>query len=312
MRECSSSDVSGLEPEEQQQCEARLWGCICYWFCHEQLPAAIELFEETWNKPRGVNHPQFVLNPRHLITYNVAKLQQHFTLRTLKPKGPDHILPDAEAKRCAEILAAGYMQQRYAVDGLSCYTYYEHCYFTSMRDAVMHDSHLQQVLEDYSISLEHLLRRCHAVDPKLVYRHPSMKAVLPDRTKQRRVRYGSDMNFRLSASADLLLDVFWMDECTIWVGRDLAGKLKVWYHRGDLEGAPPMPNLLMVKGKSFKICLLLVLSARHGCVHAELLSGTTGLQPQDRVTPEMRAVMARRGNVPYKVCYHSMMQSDAW
>lgn len=304
-------NFSGMEEEDKWRKKSRYKAVQCYWRCQEDLPKAIALFQEEWNKQYDPTHPHYISDVRGLITYNVAKLAKHFTLEDLKGHGRPTVVPDDVAKECAALLAAGYLQKRYALEPTATYMYYEHCWFTSMRDAVMQTPRLQQVLEEYDVTADHLLRRMHHVDPQLVYGPLRMKGVLPEATKQQRVFYSETMLWHLAANPNFLLDVFWMDECRIWVGKDLFGRLKVWSHRGDMEGEPPEPNPFMGRGKSFKINLLLVVNARHGCVWAELLSGTTGLAAGSRHNPEMRAVMQLRNNQPYKVSYLNMMQLDS-
>jgi hypothetical protein len=48
----------------------------------------------------------------------------------------------------------------------------------------MHSARLQQILDEYDVSLDHLLRRCKGADPKLVNRHLPMKRALPNSTIQ--------------------------------------------------------------------------------------------------------------------------------
>lgn len=300
-----------MEEQDDKRLQSRCKAVECYWRCQEVMPAAIALFEKEWNSKLDPTDTYYIGDVRGFISYNVAKLQKKFTLWDLKATGRPTTVPDAVAKECADLLAAGYLQKRYAMEPTVTYMYYEHCWFTSMRDAVMQTPKLQQVLEQYDVSADHLLRRMHQVDPQLVYGPLHMKGVLPEATKQQRVFYSQTMLWKLAANPDYLLDVFWMDECRIWVGRDLFGRLKVWSHRGDMEGEPPEPNPFMGRGKSFKINLLLVVNAWHGCVWAELLSGTTGLAAGSRHNPEMRAVMQLRNNQPYKVSYLKMMQLDS-
>jgi len=98
-----------------------------------------------------------------------------------------------------------------------------------------------------------------------------------------------------------------MDECRIWVGRNLQGKLMVWSRRGDHEGEPPVPNELLGRHKGFKINLLLVVNARRGVVWVEFLSGTAGMADDERHNPQMQQVMRDRGGEPYKVSYLNRM-----
>lgn len=300
-----------LTEAEKTHCESRVTAVQCYWRCDGNLPKAIALFKAQWNKQYDADSEFYIREVRKFITYNVAKLEKRFTLLDIQEGGRPTTVPNEVALECAELLAAGYFQERYAQQGAERIRYLEHCWFTSMRDAVMSTARLQQVLEQYDVTTDHLLRRMHQVDKKLVYGPVQMKGVMPEHAKKKRVFYSVDLLSKLQANPDNLLDVFFMDECRIWIGRDLCGKLRVWSHRGDMEGEPPEANQFMGRGKGFKTNLLLVVNARHGCVWAELLQGTTGLKPQDRHNAAMRAMMQQRGYQPYKVSYLNRMQLDS-
>lgn len=91
-----------------------------------------------------------------------------------------------------------------------------------------------------------------------------------------------------------LYDFVWGDECHLWLGKSLSGKLIVWGHRSDLQGAPPMVNELLGKGKSFKLSFLLIVNARTGCVWIEFLTGTQRVDPAWRHNASMAAIIAQR------------------
>lgn len=300
-----------LTEQQKTHCRSRLKAVECYWRCGENMPSAIALFEAEWNKLHDPTSEFYVKEVRKFINYNVAKLEERFTLLDIQAGGRATTVPDEVALECAGLLAAGYYQERHAQKGTETITYFEHCWYTSMRDAVMNTGRLQQVLEQYDVTADHLLRRMHEVDKQLAYGPLQMKGVMPEHAKKQRVFYSLDLLAKLQANPDYLLDVFFMDECRIWIGRDLCGKLRVWSHRGDMEGEPPEANQFMGRGKGFKTNLLLVVNARHGCVWAELLQGTTGLKPHERHNAAMQAVMRLRNHQPYKVSYLKRMQLDS-
>lgn len=79
------------------------------------------------------------------------------------------------------------------------------------------------------------------------------------------------------------------------MGRDLISKkLRVWSYRSDTDGQPPEPNPLFAKHHCFKINILLVVNARTGCTHVEVLTGTALPNPAWRDTPGMQATMGQR------------------
>lgn len=285
--------------------EARLAAVVCmikHDAVHPHVPAgAIAMFEEQWNTqhpPGSLGHINAV---RQFLSYNFQKLHNSYTLQTGHSGGHAPRIPDEVAKRCANILAEGYMQQRYLFVEDHVLTYTEHAYFTSIKDAVQHEQYLQGVLQQYDVSLDHLLRRCKEVDPQLVYRRLPMKRALPERTVQLRRTFGLDQQMRLLQIPSLLYDTFFMDECTIWVGKDLMNRLRVWCHRGEFEGQPPFPNRWLGRGQPFKISFLLVVSARKGWFYKEFLTGTQHLPELGRHNAEMQATIAQRQGEPYKV-----------
>lgn len=102
-------------------------------------------------------------------------MREQFTLLDLASSGRPKKVPDEVIKRCAEIVAKGFMHRLYTDLGQ---VYYEH---TSMNLAIQHSQYLQQVVEEYNVDTAYLTRRCHEVDPHLVYAHVHQRAPVPDR-----------------------------------------------------------------------------------------------------------------------------------
>jgi hypothetical protein len=297
--------AGAMHDTPEVQLQARLCAVKCMFMHNAVLPhvpaAAVAMFEEQWSSRFTPGEPGHIRDVSRFMRYNMTKLQTSFTLRNIWGGGHEPKLPDEQARKCAAILAEGYMQTRYIYQPPNYVEYQEHAYFTSIRDAVQRTKVLQDMLDEYEISTDHLLRRCHEVDRHLQWRHLPMKRALPDETLHARVAFGNGMQFRLLTAPQLLLDVFCMDECTIWVGKDLMGKLRVWCHSGEFEGKPPTPNEWLGRGKPFKISILLVVSARYGCVYFELLTGTKDLKKLGRYNVEWIAIMQQRQDKPYKV-----------
>jgi hypothetical protein len=285
--------------------QARLFAVKCMFKHDAVLPhvpaAAISMFKEQWNSRFDSGQEGHVSAVRQFLSYNFQKLQDSFTLLTIKSSGPPAAVPLDVARECAQIVGKGYMQKRYLMFPDRCYVYVEHAYFTSIKDAVVHSPRLQQVLEEYKVSRENLLERCKAADPRLVYLHPSMKRVVPDHVKQERVVYGGQQLTLLLQEPTLMEDTFLMDECTAWVGKDLFRKLHIWCYRGDVAGQPPLINKFEGKGEPFKVNFLLVVSARYGCFYFELLTGTEALPALGRHNPQMRATVAALQGGVYQV-----------
>lgn len=268
---------------------------------------AVEAFESGWNAQHGKADPMHISGVRQFINYHVTKLESQYTLLTSQPPGRPPLIPDEEVRRAAEILASGHwVQTSMEVDNKDI-EYLHWCRYTSIKEAIMHNQYLSALCTQYNVGADHLRRRLHEVDPDLQYGPLPMKDVLSDSVKQQREQYARDMLHRLQYQPDFLKSVYFMDECRIWVGRNLQGQVMVWSHRGDFEGEPPVANELLGHHKGFKINLLLVVNAQRGVVWKEFLSGTAGLADDERYNPEMAEVMRRRGGQPYKVSYLKRM-----
>lgn len=281
----------------------------CFYANEGKLPDAVRALNEKWNNKFSPGSPEYIEDPYGFIKDNVHKLETRFTLLDIKPSGRPPIFPDGVAKECAVLLSSGYWQTRFTFEGGGPVEHQEWCRFTSLRDAISHLPRLQQVMHDYGVDAQQLLKRMEQVVPQLHYGPVPMKVALSDATKQQRVNYCTNMLHNLRANPDFLLDVYMMDECRIWVGQDLITKrLKVWSMRGDMEGQPPLSNVLFDKNKSFKINLVLVVNPRHGAVWWEYCSGTDCMAAGDRRNPEMSTLLSQKHDGPiYKVRYRNSM-----
>lgn len=299
-----------MEATAKLACEARLAAVKAFYAAGGNLQQAVRDIEGGWNVNHGETDPSHIRGVRQFIRYNVNKLESQYTLLTSGSSGRPPILSDEEVRQIAEIVGHGHWVKTMAeIDGrYHDYLHWRH--YTSIREVIMQDTHLNQLCTERHISAEYIRRRLHEVVPQLHYGPMPMKDVLPEAVMKQRVVYANNMLFRLQVNPDFLSDVYFMDECRIWVGRNLQGKLMVWSFRGDFEGEPPVPNELLGKHKGFKINLLLVVNARRGVVWKEFLSGTVGMADDDRHNPEMVQVMRDRGGGPYKVSGLNTMQFD--
>lgn len=287
--------------------QARLAAIKAFYGARGDQQQAVAAFEAGWNTQHGKADPAHIHAVRQFMSYNVNKLETTFTLLSSQSPGRPPTIPDEEVKRAAEILSSGHWVHTFMEVGNREVDYLHWCRYTSIKEAIMRDPYLSDMCAKYGVGADHIRKRLHEVDPQLQYGPLSMKDVLSDVVKKQRLDYARDMLFRLQCSPDFLKDVYFMDECRIWVGRNLQGKLMVWSHRGDFEGEPPIPNELLGVHQGFKINLLLVVNAREGVVWKEFLSGTAGLADDERHNPEMEEVMRRRGGEPYKVsCLNNM------
>jgi hypothetical protein len=304
-----------LDEHERRRCEARLKAYQCYILSNRQIAAAMAAFEREWNGLQDPASKDYIIDVRKLINRAVDKLESKFTLRTLTPAGPAQKVAKQIILEAADIVAAGYTEDCYAmVKGFRAH-WVEHRFFTSIKQAVLHRQRLKELLDDHNATVQYLAKKFKQHCKGLRYHSLRMRVPLTETQKQQRVTYCQDMLSRLSANPDYLLDIYWMDECTIWVGKDLiSDKLHVWSYRASTEGLAPQPNELFRRGSSFKINILLVVNARHGCTHVEVLTGTKGITDTERFSVGMQHVMAQRTLLPggpkYKVI--NRRQSNGW
>ena len=298
------SDLLG--EREKRRCEARLKAYQCYILNNRQIATAIAAFEKEWNSLQDPTTEDYIVDVRKLITRAVEKLESKFTLRTLAAPGPKEKITKKIILEAADIVAAGYMQDCYAFVNGEPLHFTEHKFFTTIKEAALRNKQLAQILELHHASTKHLAAKFRKYCTGLHYHNLRMRVPLTPKQMQARIKYCIEMLAKLENDPDYLLDIHWMDECTIWIGKDLiSDKLHVWSYRHDTEGVSPQPNPLFVRNKSFKINLLLVVNARQGCIHAEVLTGTAGIGQAERFTTGMQQVMLQRcmmlGDPKYKV-----------
>lgn len=146
-------------------------------------------------------------------------METDYTLRTLTPTGRPQKMRQGLIVQCGDIIAKGYMQPCSTLRGGRFYHWLEHRYFTSIRDAVTRTAWPADTLERHKASIHYLRGKLHKYCPGLVYRSLRMRQPLTKKILQQRMTYGKDMLALLGANSDALLDIHWMDECTIgWAG----------------------------------------------------------------------------------------------
>ncbi len=291
----------GLSENETQLCLRRKTAYDCFIACGRQMPAAIAAFSEQWNTQRDKGDKYYASDVRNLIKRAVAAMDTRYSLRTVPPPGPQPKAPKEVMVQIGGIVGAGHTQNCvFKVDNLLI-QYIEHRHFTSLVDAQMHSPTMAALMKQYKMDTEYVRKKIHQYCPQLVWRALRMRRPLKLPTMQQRAALGQDMLHRIQAQPDYLQDVHFMDECTIWVGKDLVSeKLHVWCYRSVADGEPPAPNPLFLRERSFKVNLLLVVSGRDGCTYAEILSGTQGIDPAWRDTLGMQVKMLERGRSTYK------------
>lgn len=306
-------DQPQVQDPQQLALEARLASVKAFYEAKCNMRQAVLLFNSGWNAQHPDGSPGHIAAPSEFIKYNVRKLESQYSLLTVTPPGRPPTLSDEQAKLAADLVAGGQWVECQEVVNGQLISYLCWCRFTSIKEAISGSPQLGQLCQQTGVGADYIRRRVLQVDHQLHYGPEPMKDTLSDSVMRERVTYCNDMNFRLDNNPDFMLDVYWMDECRIWIGRNEANKLMVWSRRGDHEGQPPLGNPLLGHHQGFCINLLLVVNARHGVVWVEFLSGTAGMNPAERHNPEMQQVMQDRGGQPYKVSGLNTMQLlPAW
>jgi hypothetical protein len=290
-----------MGPHDEELMQGRVFAAKCYWSNWEDLPEAVRQFQAEWNDL----HDNRIRDVRAFIKASVAKLETHFTLLDLGGQGRGKQMPDCAVGEVGDLIRKGYTEQRTVQVGEDTRDYIEHLRFTSLKEAILMSPEIRALKEEYGVSERYLHERLQDVRPYLRYGRLPQKRVLSDQDKEDRVGYCDQMLEWLEEDPDFLLDVFWCDECRVGVNRDLAGRLRVWYDRRDVDGKPPEPIPDFVMEGSICLDLLLIVNARKGFVYVEFLTGTTDIETDGRHNPMMQYVMQLReqhGLGCYKVC----------
>jgi len=288
------ASVDQLSEQKKDKYKARLEAVKCFYQNNESMKAAMDAFKKRWNDTAQ----QPISDVRSFIKAAKEKLEDLFTLWDVTPGGPKEKVSEEEILVAADILALGYIQLSVVIQGSVVFEYYEHRFFTSIREAILHSEYLANLLDRYDVSSSYLLRKIKKYRKDLTYHTLYMRQPLPQTTINKRIKYSEQMLQRIDPAvgrSDYLYDIHWMDECTIHVGKDLIqNKLHVWSYRHDTEGDAPEPNPLFARSKSFKVNILLVVNGRTGCTHVEILTGTEGIPADYRHTQEMQQVVHLR------------------
>lgn len=307
--------VEEITGPEREHCEKRKTAYDSYVASGGILSTATQQFMKVWNAAHPKKGQVKESAARKLIRRAVHRMDTWFSLRTRVPSGPRPDVPDAVIKQCGTIIGAGHIQECCLIKDGILLKWGEPRYFTSLHEAVSTSPQLSSIMKQHDMKIKYLRRKLSQLVPDLKYHVPYMRQPLRKAILEPRMQYGYRMYKFTQPSWESLLDVHWMDECTIYVGRDLIGhKLHVWSFRGCTEGLGPEPNPWFLKHTDFKISLLLVVNGRTGFTYVEVLTGTTGKPVGWRFNPEMQATMTARqqllGDCRYKVSQQNNIQLD--
>lgn len=235
--------VDQLSEQKKQRYKARVEAIRCYYQNNEVIKQAIKAFKLRWN----ATAEEPISDVRSFIQGAVDKLENLFTLWNITPSGPCEKISKEEILVAADILASGYMLLRVVIQGSTVIEYYEHRYFTSVKQAIMSSDYLASLLDRYDVSSSYLLKKFKRYRSDLQYHVLYMRQPLAVRIIKQRIKYCETMLMKIDpvvGRSDYLEDIHWMDECTIHVGKDLIqNKLHVWSYRYDTEGDAQSPIL---------------------------------------------------------------------
>lgn len=289
-----------INPKQERKLKNRLTAAQAYYTADGDIGEAVPIFDILRQRRRL----PVIADPYHYIHYQVDKFEKYFTLWDVKERPRTKKVPDEAVQHAADILAAGYEQQLYTVIGGEMHVWDEPRHFTSFKQACMLSAPLRDMVEQYDVTPRHMLRRIHEVAPQLAFSGLPMKIELTPENMLARAEYAEWQYQRLLAEPLYLYKILWGDETRIYLGRDLHGKLKVYHYPGCYDGQPPLSNPMLNRENTIRLDVSLFVDAYRGCSHVEVLTGTTNLAMEGRITPEMQVLCidrARHGPAYYTV-----------
>lgn len=220
------------------------------------------------------------------------------------PRGaPLHKVPDAVAARAAALVKEGYLVRvtRGAGAGPNR-THEERRFYHSIHEAVSRVPELHGMLTTYDVSMEHLLRRMHEVDPDLKWGRLDTKHRLKEETMAQRVNYCTTLLEHLEGDPMFLNKVLFLDETKVWGFDGSAMDVHVWYDAHCAEARTVLPCVSTAGAKPMHVCLYAAVSGDVGLVGFQYTSGTTDFPAKWPQEPLARAAgAAERQDPNYKV-----------
>lgn len=157
-----------------------------------------------------------------------------------------------------------------------------HMYYRSIKEACSHNPLLAVVVRDCGITPKGLLEAMHRVDDQLVRRTAEFKYMLTEEQQQERMDTAFALlrkgHWHMDSMYQLLQNVWWVDEATVWLIADGAAHMKVYCDAHD-EGvravlsSPHLANRQKVKGH-----YLGIVNAVLGPCFFEFTTGTTDIR----------------------------------
>jgi hypothetical protein len=211
---------------------------------------------------RKLNKDNLPAKPARYISDWVQHLESYGTLSNLSPAGPKRRLPKSAVRQAIELLYEGYER-----DG-------RQLAYTSMSEALEHNSGLKRILSRYSVSADTLLRRMQKLCPTVRKRLLKLKRELTPEQQARRL---TDVQTLLRQwPVDKLQRVFWIDAATIIIR---PKGIKVYLPPGHRALVFADPRLQQHSTRIQKLKFYICVNAILGPVALVFTSGTTDMQP---------------------------------
>jgi hypothetical protein len=208
-------------------------------------------------------------------------------------------LPDEVATEAAKLVKAGFEVR--PVRGSQSLPARRNGFHT-IGDAVRRVPRLKEILDNYDITADHLLRRMHAVDPGLHWGRVDVKAALTDAHKLTRLTYARKVLALIAQDPSFLDFVVWVDEVKIWLFSGKASDVHVWCDAHDQGVRLVVPGCGTVGGKPVIVALYAAVNAKLGLVGWQYTYPTTGFPDkwQQRAYGRIAGAAERR-DTDYKV-----------
>lgn len=233
--------------------------------------AAAKLWREEW----GDMPPSAV---RHCKTWR-DRLEETGAVLDAPGRGRPHKLPDDVAREAALLVKAGYeVTPTRGREKLPA----RRMWFHTIDEAIRLTPRLLDILGEFDISPDHLLRRMHEVDPGLRWRRLDVKVLLSKELREERQRYARAMLERLEREPDLLRRIVWIDQVKIWFWGGKATDVHVWCDAYDEQVDLVVPGCGKLGGKPLCVSLYHGVNAALGAVAHQYTPPTTGFPEEWR------------------------------
>lgn len=192
-------------------------------------------------------------------------------------------VPDEVISKCATIIKDGYYVELLVAGGRGhvigqATKHQVHRYYGSIKEACQKDEYLEGVIKEYGVTYDYMRTRLHEVDSSLTLRRVEFKYKLTEgQMLNRRMTAWSLLN-AWRANPDCLLDVWWMDETSMWIIDNENPTKRVWADAHDEGVRVVLSTPHIAAHRSIKVHLIAAVNAVLGPVWCDFTTGTTDIQ----------------------------------